>query len=142
MFVSFIYLNYLVLSSSQFVRDVLEDTTYHPDLIFCVCLFVSLFVGYVHCYLYSYFHYLNYFLLSFSQFVRRLTIIVLEDTILHPDLTFLCWLMMACSTPHFVASAGLVDECLRIVCEICSCKIRYLVIFLHLFFLFSLEHVC
>lgn len=63
--------------------------------------------------------------LDFSQFVRRLAIIVLEDGILHPDLPFLCWLMMACSTPHFVCSGALVDECLRIVFEISSCKIRY-----------------
>jgi len=62
---------------------------------------------------------------DFSQFIRRLSIIVLEDSILHPDLPFLCWLMMACSTPHFICSAELVDECLRIVYEVSTCKIRY-----------------
>lgn len=60
---------------------------------------------------------------DFVQFVRRIMIIVLEDSLLHPDYPFLSWLLLATSK-GFVPDMLLMEECLRIVWEVASCKWR------------------
>ena len=52
------------------------------------------------------------------QFIRRLSIIVLEDGILHPALPFLFWLTAAASAQQFVPTELHINICLQIVYEI------------------------
>ena len=49
---------------------------------------------------------------------------MLEDTVLHPKLPFVVWLMVASSTAKFVLSERHVNECLQIVHEIARSPIR------------------
>lgn len=54
-----------------------------------------------------------------SDFLRRCSIICLEDTVLHPDLPLLVWLMAAQAKGYKLGPAQ-VDACLRIVFELAS----------------------
>jgi hypothetical protein len=58
---------------------------------------------------------------SFSDFVRRLSIIMVEDAILHPGLPWLLWLMMA-ETKNFIPSLAHLNTCLQIVDQVSRVK--------------------
>lgn len=62
------------------------------------------------------------------QFIRRLPVIMLEDSFLHPLLPAVIWLMLASSssqdTPEFVPSKEHIDLCLQVVWDIAECKYR------------------
>lgn len=60
---------------------------------------------------------------SFTDFVRRLSIIVVEDAILHPKLPVLMWLIAACSKGH-KPTANEVELCLRMVYEVAAVKLK------------------
>jgi hypothetical protein len=61
--------------------------------------------------------------LSMVDFLRRIPVICIEDSLLHPALPILLWLMIAV-TKGFALSQDMVDLCLRIVREIASCPHR------------------
>ena len=64
------------------------------------------------------------------QFIRRLPVIMLEDSFLHPLLPAVIWLMLASSssasqdTSPFVPSKDHIDLCLQVVWDIAQCKYR------------------
>jgi len=60
---------------------------------------------------------------SFGQFIRRIIVIMIEDAILHPDLPFLVWLMMAHSK-GFQLTLRDANRCLKVVQQIASVDIR------------------
>jgi hypothetical protein len=57
---------------------------------------------------------------DFSDFIRRLPIIIIEDSILHPHFPFLIWLMVAQSRPGFHPCGAHLGMCLRILWEIAA----------------------
>lgn len=57
---------------------------------------------------------------AWGDLIRRLPIIVLEDSALHPDFGFLVWLMVAESRGYF-PSPPLLQRVLQIVFEVASC---------------------
>ena len=59
-------------------------------------------------------------LANWNTFIRRLPIIVIEDSTLHPALPLLVWLMMATSKGFRPVQAHL-DACVAIVGEVASC---------------------
>jgi hypothetical protein len=59
---------------------------------------------------------------SLGDLLRRLPIIVLEDSALHPDLDFLVWIMMA-QSKDFVPSRQNMTRVFQIVFEIASCPL-------------------
>ena len=63
---------------------------------------------------------------SVPQFVRRLGVLCLEDTILHPALPLVVWLTAAVSNVHspFRLTARHVDLLLAIVYELASVRVR------------------
>eukprot|EP00743_Colponemidia_sp_Colp-15_P013887 GILK01016294.1.p1 GENE.GILK01016294.1~~GILK01016294.1.p1 ORF type:complete len:436 (+),score=73.45 GILK01016294.1:177-1310(+) len=60
---------------------------------------------------------------SVDDLLRRLTIIVLEDSILHPALPLLTWIMMA-SARGFTLSTPFVELILRIVHDVAAVRVR------------------
>jgi hypothetical protein len=58
---------------------------------------------------------------SFGDLLRRLPIIVVEDSTLHPDVPLLVWLMIASSKDYNVPLT-LMKRTLQIVCEVASCR--------------------
>ena len=60
---------------------------------------------------------------SYGDLVRRLPIMVLEDSILHPDFPLLVWLMVA-ESKGFKPPQQLMIKLMRIVFEIASCPIK------------------
>ena len=60
---------------------------------------------------------------SYGDLVRRLPIMVLEDSILHPDFPLLVWLMVA-ESKGFKPTQPLMIKLMRMVFEIASCPIR------------------
>lgn len=65
------------------------------------------------------------------QFIRRLPVIMLEDSFLHPLLPAVIWLMLASSSSSssqdgsgFVPSKEHIDLCLQVVWDIAGCKYR------------------
>ena len=58
---------------------------------------------------------------SLGDFLRRLPIIVLEDSTLHPDLGMLVWLMMA-QSKEYEPSAAAMEGVFRVVFEMASCQ--------------------
>eukprot|EP00742_Colponemidia_sp_Colp-10_P014940 GILJ01017019.1.p1 GENE.GILJ01017019.1~~GILJ01017019.1.p1 ORF type:complete len:432 (+),score=71.11 GILJ01017019.1:180-1298(+) len=60
---------------------------------------------------------------SVDDLLRRLTIIVLEDSILHPALPLLTWMMMA-SARGFILSTPFVELILRIVHDVAAVRVR------------------
>ena len=61
--------------------------------------------------------------LSFTDFIRRVPIIILEDSILHPSFHILVWFMVA-DSKGFVINETHVRFFLQVVWEISSCKCR------------------
>lgn len=57
---------------------------------------------------------------SWTDLIRRLPIIILEDSTLHPDVGLLVWLMIA-DSKGYVPSKELIVKVLQIVFEIASC---------------------
>lgn len=57
---------------------------------------------------------------SYGDFIRRLPIIILEDSILHPKFPFLVWNMVSYSK-GFVPAPNIVECILRIVYDVASC---------------------
>ena len=57
---------------------------------------------------------------SWNTFIRRLPIVIIEDSTLHPALPLLVWLMMATSKGFRPTQAHL-DACVAIVGEVASC---------------------
>ncbi|KAK1740411.1 hypothetical protein QTG54_008506 [Skeletonema marinoi] len=57
---------------------------------------------------------------SWTDLIRRLPIIILEDSTLHPDFSLLVWLMIA-DSKGFVPSKELIVRVLQIVFEMASC---------------------
>ncbi len=57
---------------------------------------------------------------SWTDLIRRLPIIILEDSTLHPDFVFLVWLMIA-DSKGYVPSKELIVRVLQIVFEMASC---------------------
>ena len=57
---------------------------------------------------------------SWTDFIRRMPIIVLEDSTLHPDFPLLVWLMVA-SSKGFVPPLSIITRVLQIVFEVASC---------------------
>jgi len=60
---------------------------------------------------------------SYGDLVRRLPIMVLEDSILHPDFPLLVWLMVA-ESKGFKPPQQLMIRLMRIVFEVASCPIK------------------
>ena len=60
---------------------------------------------------------------SYGDLIRRLPIMVLEDSILHPDFPLLVWLMVA-ESKGFKPPQPLMIKLMRIVFEIASCPIK------------------
>ena len=60
---------------------------------------------------------------SYGDLVRRLPIMVLEDSILHPDFPLLVWLMVA-ESKGFKPPQQLMIKLMRIVFEVASCPIK------------------
>ncbi len=58
---------------------------------------------------------------SFTQFIRRIIIIVLEDSVLHPSLPELTWLLVA-TAKGYAPSKKLIGRCLEIVWEVANCE--------------------
>jgi hypothetical protein len=58
---------------------------------------------------------------SLGDLLRRLPVIVLEDSTLHPDMDFLMWIMMAHSK-EFVPSPRLMLRVFQVVYEVASCQ--------------------
>jgi len=58
---------------------------------------------------------------SLGELLRRLPIIILEDSTLHPDLPLLVWLMMAHSRDYIVPPR-LIVRALRVIYETASCQ--------------------
>ena len=58
---------------------------------------------------------------SIGDFLRRLPVIVLEDSTLHPDMGIIVWLMMALSK-EYVPSPFSMERVFRVVFEIASCQ--------------------
>ena len=58
------------------------------------------------------------------EFVRRMMIIILEDSILHPKLPFLAWLLLATSKNYIVKDDVLLNTCLQIVHEVANSNCR------------------
>ena len=58
------------------------------------------------------------------QFIRRMMIIILEDSILHPSLPLLAWLLLATSKGYIINSNTLIDAMLNIVKEVASSNCR------------------
>lgn len=56
---------------------------------------------------------------SFDEFIRRITVIIIEDAILHPYYPFLVWLMFS-SSKGFIPNDEHIDTCLQIVYEVAS----------------------
>ncbi len=56
---------------------------------------------------------------DFTQFIRRFMIIVLEDSVLHPSMPLLAWLLLA-NSKGFQPPRVLLMECLRIVLEVAA----------------------
>jgi hypothetical protein len=62
---------------------------------------------------------------SVPEFLRRLPIVIMEDALLHPDLPFVVWLMMAvCGQQNYRLSPEHLNRCLRIVHDIAFVKVR------------------
>ena len=57
---------------------------------------------------------------SWTDLIRRLPIIILEDSTLHPDFSLLVWLMIA-DSKGFVPSKELIVRVLQVVFEMASC---------------------
>ena len=57
---------------------------------------------------------------SWTDLIRRLPIIILEDSTLHPDFSLLVWLMIA-DSKGFVPSKELIVKVLQVVFEMASC---------------------
>ena len=60
---------------------------------------------------------------SYGDLIRRLPIMVLEDSILHPDFPLLVWLMVA-ESKGFKPPQQLMIKLMRIVFEVASCPIK------------------
>ena len=60
---------------------------------------------------------------SLGDLLRRLPIIVFEDSSLHPDFSFLLWLMVA-DTKNFVLPPNIMAKLMKIVFEIASCPFQ------------------
>ncbi|KAL0486684.1 hypothetical protein AKO1_001638 [Acrasis kona] len=60
---------------------------------------------------------------SVTEFLRRMLVIIVEDAILHPAFAYLTWLMMADSR-GFIISIPHLNNCLRIVNEVCHVQFR------------------
>eukprot|EP00977_Amphora_coffeiformis_P022058 scaffold10326_cov164-Amphora_coffeaeformis.AAC.4 len=58
---------------------------------------------------------------SLGDFLRRLPVIILEDSALHPDIGILVWLMMAQSKDYEPPSVSM-EQVFRVVFEIASCQ--------------------
>lgn len=58
---------------------------------------------------------------SFGDLVRRLPVIAMEDSMLHPDLDLLVWLMVAHSK-EYVAPSAIMTRLFQIVFEVASCQ--------------------
>lgn len=57
---------------------------------------------------------------AWGELLRRLPVIIMEDSTLHPDVPLLVWLMMA-DAKQFVVPPSLVTRVLQIVFEVASC---------------------
>mmetsp|Transcript_12684 Transcript_12684/g.29985 ORF Transcript_12684/g.29985 Transcript_12684/m.29985 type:complete len:528 (+) Transcript_12684:237-1820(+) len=60
---------------------------------------------------------------AYDQFIRRLPIIILEDSTLHPDFGLLVWLMIA-ESKGYVPSRQILNRLLEIVYEVASCPLK------------------
>jgi len=60
---------------------------------------------------------------SYGDLVRRIPIMVLEDSILHPDFPLLVWLMVA-ESKGFKPTQQLMTKLMRIVFEVASCPMK------------------
>ena len=57
---------------------------------------------------------------SWNDLIRRMPIIILEDSTLHPDFPLLVWLMVA-SSKGFIPPLSMITRVLQIVFEVASC---------------------